>query len=76
MWDLKATEMKMQCSLIQELMLYDFKLDHNFVEATKNISCTKDEGEVDHGAVVKWLVYWVLWHINLCRLFNAKFIFM
>ena len=23
-----------------------------------------------------WLVVWVLWHINLRRLFNAKFIFM
>ena len=23
-----------------------------------------------------WLVVWVLWHIKLCRLFNAKSIFM
>ena len=23
-----------------------------------------------------WLVGWVLWHINLCRLFNAKSIFI
>ena len=23
----------------------------------------------------KWLVVWVLWHINLCRLFNAKSFF-
>ena len=23
-----------------------------------------------------WFVCWVLWHINLCRLFNAKFNFM
>ena len=23
-----------------------------------------------------WLVVWALWHINLCRLFNAKSIFM
>ena len=23
-----------------------------------------------------WLVGWVLWHMNLCRLFNAKSIFM
>ena len=22
-----------------------------------------------------WLVGWILWHINLCRLFNAKSIF-
>ena len=26
--------------------------------------------------MVIWLVGWVLWHINLCRLFNAKSIFM
>ena len=25
---------------------------------------------------VDWFVGWVLWHINLCRLFNAKSIFM
>ena len=25
---------------------------------------------------VGWLIVWGLWHINLCRLFNAKFIFM
>ena len=25
--------------------------------------------------VLVWLVSWVLWHINLCRLFNAKSIF-
>ena len=23
----------------------------------------------------KWLVSWILWHINFCRLFNAKSIF-
>ena len=23
-----------------------------------------------------WLFVWILWHINLCRLFNAKSIFM
>ena len=26
--------------------------------------------------VISWLVVWVLWHINLCRLFNAKSIFI
>ena len=26
--------------------------------------------------VLGWLVGWVLWHINLCKLFNAKSIFM
>ena len=28
------------------------------------------------GVVLDGLVWWVLWHINLCRLFNAKSIFM
>ena len=26
--------------------------------------------------LVGWLVCWVLWHINLCRLFNAKSTFI
>ena len=26
--------------------------------------------------LVGWFVCWVLWHVNLCRLFNAKSIFM
>ena len=26
--------------------------------------------------IYKWLVGWVLWYINLCRLSNAKYIFM
>ena len=25
---------------------------------------------------VCWLVVWVLWHMNLCRLFNAKYTFI
>ena len=25
---------------------------------------------------IDWLIGWVLWHINPCRLFNAKSIFM
>ena len=26
--------------------------------------------------LVGWLIVWILWHINLCRLFYAKFIFI
>ena len=33
-------------------------------------TATKEIGELD------WLVSWVLWHINPCRLFNTKSIFM
>ena len=132
----------MEHILIQELMLYKFNLGYSATKATKNISCIKAEGTVDHGTVTKWfkkfhlgcknldnqarsdksktvnseavpramkvnpvsrthrvsnlaydssvwfitftmsakassmLVGWVLWHINLCRLFNTKSIFM
>ena len=40
--------MDVQCSLIQDFTLYVYKLDHNTVEAAKNISCTKSESAVDH----------------------------
>ena len=46
--DLKAAQMNMQYSLIQELMLYKFKLGHNAMEATKNICCMQDESSVHH----------------------------
>ena len=39
--DLKVTPTNMQYSLIQELMLYNFKLSHNAMEATKNICSMK-----------------------------------
>ena len=35
--DLKAAKMNMQSSLIQDLMVYEFKLGYNAVEATKSI---------------------------------------
>ena len=38
----------MQCSLIQELMLYKFELGHNTVEAIKSIGYMKGESVVDH----------------------------
>ena len=51
-------------------MVYKFKLGHNIAEAIKNICCVKGEGTVD------WFGFFVLWHINLCRLFNAKAILL
>ena len=45
---LKAAQVNVQYSPIQELMLYEFKLCHNAVEATKNICCMEGEGAVDH----------------------------
>ena len=47
--------MNVQCSLIQELMVYEFELGHNSAEATKNISCAKSEGIVDHSTETRWL---------------------
>ena len=38
----------MQCSLIQELILYEFEQGHNTVKTTNNICCAKGEGAVDH----------------------------
>ena len=49
-FDLKAGQMNMQCSLIQELMLYEFQLGYNVTKAAK-ITCMKEEGAVDLGTV-------------------------
>ena len=35
-------------------MVYQFKLDHNATEATKNIFCVKVKGAVDYSTVNKW----------------------
>ena len=51
--DLKATQMNIQHSLIQEIMIYKFKLNHNATEATKNICCIKGEGSVDQATLTR-----------------------
>ena len=52
--DLKAIQMNVQRSQNRELILYDFDLDDNATEATKNIGCTKGEGTIDDSRVTKW----------------------
>ena len=47
--------MNMECCLILELLLYEFKLDDNTAEVSKNICAAKDESVVDHAAVARWL---------------------
>ena len=47
--------MNMQHSLIQKLMLYEFKLGHNFIEASKHICYAKVKCAVDHSTVTRWL---------------------
>ena len=51
--NLKGAQINIQCNLIQELMLYKFKLVHNATEATKNICCAKGKGAVDHSSVTR-----------------------
>ena len=53
MYDLKAAQMNMQCSLIWEL--YEFKVSHNATETTKNSCCVKCEVAIDHSTVTRWL---------------------
>ena len=36
-------------------MFYEFKLGHNVMEATKNISSAKGKCAVDHNMVARWL---------------------
>ena len=52
--NLKAAQLNVQCSLIQELMLYGFKLSYCTTEAPKNICCAKGGGDVDHSSVTWW----------------------
>ena len=52
--NLKAAEMNVQCSLIWELTLYQFKRSHNAAKVTKNIYA-KGEGVVDYITVNRWL---------------------
>ena len=51
MCNLKAAQMNVQCSLIQELMLYELKRGHNAIEANKNICCAKGENTVIHSII-------------------------
>ncbi len=44
---LRCSVCDLKASLMNELMLYDFKLSDNTMEATKTVCCTKGEGEID-----------------------------
>ena len=47
-------QMNMQCSLIQELMVYEIRRCHNAIETSKDIYCAKEEGTVDYSTKTKW----------------------
>ena len=53
--DLKASQMNVQCNLIQEHMLDEFELSDNAGEANKKICYAKGECDVDHSTVTRWL---------------------
>ena len=46
--------MNRKCSLIWEVMFYEFKNDHNTArEATKNICCERSKGTIDYSTVTR-----------------------
>ena len=53
MCDLKAVQINMQHSLIQELMLYKIELGYSDVEGIKNICCAKKEVAADCSTVTR-----------------------
>ena len=46
-------------------MQFEFKLDHNAVEVTKNNCCVKGEGKIDHSIVTRLLKKFCLSWKNL-----------
>ena len=55
MCDFKSHTDEREKSLIWELRLYKFNLDHNAADAIKNICCEKGEGAVDYSTVSRLL---------------------
>ena len=55
MCDLKAAQMHVKPRLIRKPMFYEFDLEHNTSEATKNICRANGEGAIDHSIVIRWL---------------------
>ena len=60
----KTTLMKMQKSLIYELMLYKYEVGWDAAEATKSICCTKCKGSVDQSKVTKYFKKFSLGYQN------------
>ena len=52
-YDLKATQMNEQHSLIQKLMIYKFKLGYNAADSTRNDCCVIGQGAVDHSTITR-----------------------
>ena len=65
MCDLKAIEINMQSSLMNNLMFYVFKLGCNTTKATENTFWAKGEGAVDYNTVTRWFKKFYLGCKNL-----------
>ena len=64
--DLKAiSQINMRHNLIWELMLYEFKVGHNAMEATKKVCCIERKGPINHSTVTRWLKKFCLGCKNL-----------
>ena len=63
--NLKATQINVQCRLIQELILYKFEVGQKVTEATKNICFMKVEGVVDQSSATRGLKKFFLGCKNL-----------
>ena len=63
-WCTEICMMNVPCSLIQKLMVYEFKLDHDATEATKNIWCSKDESTVNDSTVTRWFKKFCFYYKN------------
>ena len=62
---MKATQMNVQHSLDQELMVLEFELSHNITEATKTVCFVKGEGAIDHNIVIRSFKKYSLNHKTL-----------
>ena len=52
MYNLKVAQMNVQCSPIQDRILYKFKLGYNATKSTKTV-CEEGEDTVDHSSVTR-----------------------
>ena len=68
MCDLKAGQMNMQHSILQEFMPYESVLGHDAAEATRNICCVKVDSTVDHSTVTRGFEKFCL----SCKKFNNQ----
>ena len=68
MRNLEKTQEYNTLTLIREFILYEFEVEYNAAESTKNISCLKGEGFVDYYTVTKYSRKFDLPSMNLDKI--------